>query len=95
MLLDKATVARIAALCRIKIAEHEAEALADELGNILTWVAALDEVDTEGVAPMTGVAEMELRRREDAVTDGGHADKALANAPESEAGYFKVPKVLE
>ncbi len=95
MSLDKATVARIAGLCRIKIAEHEMEALAAELDNILTWVAELDTVHTEGVPPMTGVTEMALRRRADVVTDGGHADQALANAPETDAGYFTVPKVLE
>jgi aspartyl-tRNA(Asn)/glutamyl-tRNA(Gln) amidotransferase subunit C len=95
MSLDKATVARIAALCRIKIAEGELEALAAELDNILTWVAALDTVDTEGVPPMTGVTEMALRRREDAVDDGDCAEQALANAPETDAGYFTVPKVLE
>ena len=95
MSLDNATVARIAALCRIKIAEDELAALGGELDNILAWVAALDEVDTDGVPPMTGVTDMALRRREDAVTDGGRADQALANAPEAEAGYFTVPKVLE
>ncbi len=95
MSLDKATVVRIAALCRIKVADEELEALAEELGNILTWVAELDAVDTEGVPPMTGVAEMALRRRDDELTDGGHADKVLANAPQADAGYFTVPKVLE
>jgi len=95
MLLDKATVARIAALCRIKVADDELEALAADLDTILTWVAELDTVDTEGVPPMTGVTEMVLRRRADAVTDGGHADKVLANAPDCDAGHFTVPKVLE
>ena len=95
MSLDKATVVRIAALCRIKVADEEIEALGEELGNILTWVAELDAVDTEGVPPMTGVANMALRRRDDAVTDGGYADKALADAPQADAGYFTVPKVLE
>ena len=95
MSLDKATVVRIAALCRIKIADDELDALAGELGNILTWVAELDTADTEGVPPMTGVTQMALRRRVDAVDDGGHADAVLANAPESDAGYFTVPKVLE
>ena len=95
MSLDKATVVRIAALCHIKIAEHEVEALAAELDNILSWVAALDSVDTDGVPPMTGVTEMALRRREDVVDDGGDVDRVLGNATETEAGYFIVPKVLE
>ena len=95
MSLDKATVVCIAALCRIKIAEHEVEALAAELDNILSWVAALDSVDTDGVPPMTGVTEMALRRRQDVVDDGGDVDRVLGNSTETEAGYFTVPKVLE
>lgn len=95
MAVDKATVARIAALARIKVPEESFEQLAAELSNILGWVEQLDEVDTGGVTPMTSVAEMTLRRREDAVTDGGIRDKVLANAPGHSEEFFVVPKVIE
>ena len=58
MALDKATVAHIAALARIRLAEAELEPLAAELSQILTWVEQLNEVDTAGVAPMASVAAM-------------------------------------
>ena len=95
MPVDKETVARIAALARIRVAEDELTRLAGELSKIIGWVEQLDEVDTAGVAPMASVVDTKLRRREDRVTDGGIRDKVLANAPESIDGFFVVPKVVE
>ncbi|MHA1570062.1 MAG: Asp-tRNA(Asn)/Glu-tRNA(Gln) amidotransferase subunit GatC [Alphaproteobacteria bacterium] len=95
MSLDKATVARIAALARIRVADGDLDALAGELSKIVDWVERLDEVDTADIAPMTSVVHMCLPRRADEVTDGGYPDKVLANAPLTEDGYFVVPKVIE
>ena len=95
MSLDEATVARIARLARIAVAEDELEPLATELSRILEWIEQLNEVDTQGVPPMTSVAAMRLAWREDKVTDGGRPEDILANAPERQDGYFVVPKVVE
>jgi aspartyl-tRNA(Asn)/glutamyl-tRNA(Gln) amidotransferase subunit C len=95
MALDKATVARIAALARIKVTEEEQTRLAGELSQILTWIEQLNEIDTSGVAPMTSVAHMKLPMRADVVTDGGIRDQLLANAPQTARGFFAVPKVVE
>ena len=95
MSVDAATVKRIAHLARIKLAPGEAEPLVGELNGILTWIEQLREVDTAGIAPMTAVIPNVLRWRDDAVTDGGVADKVLANAPAREVGFFAVPKVIE
>ena len=95
MSLDKATVAKVANLARIRIEEKDLEPMAAELNNILGWVEQLAEVATDDVAPMTSVAEMRLRWRDDAVTDGGYAADVVANAPGSEEDYFAVPKVIE
>ena len=95
MAVDRATVAQIAKLARIRVPEDQLDALAGELSNILTWIEQLDELDTEGVAPMTSVVEVTLPRRADAVTDGGYPDKVVANAPEAAPGFFVVPKVVE
>jgi aspartyl-tRNA(Asn)/glutamyl-tRNA(Gln) amidotransferase subunit C len=95
MALDKATVARIATLARLKLPPAEQATLAGELSTILTWIEQLNEVDTAGVEPMSSVAAMSLPMREDEVTDGGRRDEILANAPESAAGFFTVPKVVE
>ncbi len=96
MSVDKSTVVRIAKLARIRVPEEELDGLANELNNILGWVEQLNEVDTEGVAPMASVVEgMGLRWRKDAVTDGNCRDDVLANAPDSREGFFVVPKVIE
>jgi len=95
MSLDKDTVRNIANLARLEVREDELDHLAGELSNILQFVEQLAEVDTDGVAPMTSVAHMELRRRVDEVTDGNYPEKVLANAPERIDGFFVVPKVVE
>lgn len=95
MALDKAAVAHIAALARIRLSEAELEPLADELSHILTWVEQLNEVDTSGVTPMASAAATTLPMREDEVTDGGCPDEILGNAPRTARGFFVVPKVVE
>ena len=95
MALDKATVARIATLARIKVPEEEQAHLAGELSQILSWIEQLNEVDRTGVEPMAGGAAMRLPMREDRVTDGDRRDQILANAPETAHGFFTVPKVVE
>jgi aspartyl-tRNA(Asn)/glutamyl-tRNA(Gln) amidotransferase subunit C len=95
MALDKATVAHIAALARIRISEGEIEPLAHELSRILDWVEQLNEVDTSGVTPMASPAAASLPMREDAVTDGDCPEAILGNAPHAARGFFTVPKVVE
>ncbi len=95
MALDKATVARIADLARIKLPEAERDAIAVELSKILDWIEQLNQVLTDGVEPMASVAHMKLPMREDKVTDGDCRDKILQNAPQAANGFFAVPKVVE
>ena len=95
MSVDQATVRHIARLARIKVSDAEAETLQGELNSILEWVEQLGEVDTDGVAPMTSVVEAEMKKREDAVTDGDIPDDVVRNAPEREDHFFVVPKVVE
>jgi aspartyl-tRNA(Asn)/glutamyl-tRNA(Gln) amidotransferase subunit C len=95
MALDKAAVAHIAALARIRLDDSELEPLAAELSHILLWVEQLAEVDTSDVAPISSVAAMSLPMREDEITDGDCRDAILGNAPRTEKGFFAVPKVVE
>ena len=95
MSLDAATVRRIAKLARIRVDETEVATLQTELNAILGYVEQLNEVDVEGVTPLSGGALMAMRQREDIVTDGGIAEKILANAPDREGPFFAVPKVVE
>jgi aspartyl-tRNA(Asn)/glutamyl-tRNA(Gln) amidotransferase subunit C len=95
MSVDTATVRRIAHLARIAVADDEVEHLKDELNGILAFVAQLDEVNVEGVEPMTSVMPMAMKKREDLVTDGNIADDIVKNAPATEDHFFLVPKVVE
>ncbi|WP_142849766.1 Asp-tRNA(Asn)/Glu-tRNA(Gln) amidotransferase subunit GatC [Telmatospirillum sp. J64-1] len=95
MSLDKATVRTIANLARIEVPDEELDHLAGELSRIVDFVEQLSEVNTDGVAPMTSVAEMTLPRRQDVVSDGNCRDGVLANAPDADDGFFCVPKVVE
>jgi aspartyl-tRNA(Asn)/glutamyl-tRNA(Gln) amidotransferase subunit C len=95
MSVDAATVRRIAHLARIAVDEKDIEHLRGELNAILQWVEQLGEVNVEGVEPMTSVTPMKLPMRRDEVTDGGDASRVLANAPQSDDGFFLVPKVVE
>ena len=93
--MDPATVRRIAHLARIAVSDDEVLHLQSELNAILAFVEQLDQVNVDGVEPMTSVIPMKLPMREDVVTDGEIAAKVLANAPLTEDGFFLVPKVIE
>ena len=95
MAIDAATMKKIASLARIREPEDRLEPLAREISGILQWIEQLDEVDTDGVEPMTSVVAQALPMREDVVTDGGDAASVLANAPKTDRGFFVVPKVIE
>lgn len=95
MSVDSATVRRIAHLARISVSDDEIAPLQNELNAILAFVEQLNEVDVSQVEPMTSVTPMQLRQREDKVTDGHYPDKIVANAPLTEDHFFLVPKVVE
>jgi aspartyl-tRNA(Asn)/glutamyl-tRNA(Gln) amidotransferase subunit C len=95
MSLDPATVKRIARLARIRIEESQLPQMQVELNGILGWVEQLNEVNVEGVEPLTGGAQMALKLREDVVTDGGISEQVLANAPDRAGDFYTVPKVVE
>ncbi len=95
MAVDANTVRRIAHLARIAVAEEEVEHLKGELNAMLDFVEQLSEVNVEGTEPMTSVTPMTMKKRVDAVTDGGIAQDIVKNAPASEDNFFLVPKVVE
>ena len=100
MSVDTETVAKIAALARIRLGQAECEAMVPELNSILGWIEQLGEVDVTGIEPMTAVIENKLRLRGDVInadpkTGGDKRDAVLANAPSAEHGFFGVPKVIE
>ena len=66
-----------------------------KLARILGWIEQLNELDVEGIEPLTGAAQMALRLRADEVTDGGIAEQVLSNAPDRAGPFYAVPKVVE
>lgn len=95
MAIDKNTVRRIAKLARIGIAETELEPMANELNTMLNFVETLNEIDTANVPAMTSVVAVQLKQRDDVVTEGNQVDAITRNAPERIDGFFVVPKVVD
>jgi len=95
MSVDIKTVRRVASLAHIAVSDEQAEKMQGELNNILGFVEQLNEVDIDGIEPMTSVIDMPMRKRSDIVNDGNKAEDIVANAPATEDHFFAVPKVVE
>lgn len=95
MSVDEKTVKRIAHLARIAVSDEEILSLQGELNAILKFVEELDEVNVDGVEPMTSVTPMVMKKRQDVVNDGGISQTIVANAPNAYETFFTVPKVVE
>ena len=95
MSIDTATAAKVAKLARIKVEDNALPALAEEFNLILGFIEQLNEVDIEGVDPMTSVTPQRLKRRLDQITEGDKQPLILSNAPDAREGFFAVPKVVE
>ncbi len=77
MSIDTAIAAKVAKLARIRVEEDALPALAEEFNTILGFIEQLNEVDVEGVEPMTSVTPQRLKRRADVVNDGDQQDTVL------------------
>ena len=95
MSIDNSTVKKVAKLARIEINEEEETTLITELNNILGWVDELKQVNTDSVEPMLSVFNESMQMREDQAESNFDNGQILDNSPESNAGFFVVPKVVE
>ena len=95
MSLDPATVRRIAKLARLHLEEQDVAGIQADLNGILGWIEQLNEVDVDGIEPLTGAATMALRLRDDVVTEPDLREAVLSNAPDREGPFYAVPKVVE
>jgi aspartyl-tRNA(Asn)/glutamyl-tRNA(Gln) amidotransferase subunit C len=95
MSLNPEEVRRIARLARLDVSPQEAENTRDQLNGILAFIAQLQAVDTAGVAPMAHATDVVQRLRPDVVTETNRRADFQAVAPETEAGLYLVPKVIE
>jgi len=95
MSIEHNEVAKIAHLARIAITDTEISEYASDLNNILDLVATMETADTTAIAPLSDPLEREQRLREDKVTETNQREKLLKLAPQTEAGLFLVPQVIE
>jgi aspartyl-tRNA(Asn)/glutamyl-tRNA(Gln) amidotransferase subunit C len=95
MKVDLKTVNKIAHLARLELDEASAEKMRSEMTQILDWEEQLNEVDTEGVEPLTTMSSEVNVLREDKVGEHLPHEDGLKNAPQRDSDYFRVPKVLE
>jgi aspartyl-tRNA(Asn)/glutamyl-tRNA(Gln) amidotransferase subunit C len=93
--MDKTTVKKVASLACLAITDAEQGKYAAQLGGILKWAEQLAEINTDHIEPLANVVNINLRLREDVITDGNIQPDILANAPETLEGFFVVPKVVE
>lgn len=95
MAISKEEVERVAKLARLLVSEEEKDVLASQLSSILTYVGKLNELNTEGVEPLSHVIDIKNVFREDKTRESLSQDLALSNAPEKKDGFFRVPKIIE
>ncbi len=95
MTLSKADVDHVARLARIDLSEQEEIELAKELSAILDYASQLQEVDLDGVEPMSHVAGQQPVFRQDEPHESLPSDIVLKNAPDAEDQQFKVPAIME
>jgi aspartyl-tRNA(Asn)/glutamyl-tRNA(Gln) amidotransferase subunit C len=95
MKLDVETLQKIAHLSRLDINEEDTDQMLRDMSNMLTFVEKLNEVNTDGVAPLTTMSHELNNLREDVAKVDLTHDEVLSNAPKKDEDYFRVPKVLE
>jgi aspartyl-tRNA(Asn)/glutamyl-tRNA(Gln) amidotransferase subunit C len=95
MKVDREKLEKIATLARLEFDEKDAEKMVRDLGNMISFVEKLNEVNTDGVEPLTTMSHEVNSLRDDEVKPHLDRDVALSSAPKKDAQYFRVPKVLE
>lgn len=93
--IDEAEVRKVAKLSRLELSEAEVEEFTGQLRAILDYVAKMNELDTEGVEPLAHCLPVSNVFRADSVKGSLGTEKTLANAPERDGEFFKVPKILD
>lgn len=95
MKIDHEALQKIAHLARLEVKPEEEEALLTSMDSVLTWMEQLNELDTEGVEPLTHVTDAVNNWREDVAHNTLSREEGLKNAPSHDDIYLKVPKVIE
>jgi aspartyl-tRNA(Asn)/glutamyl-tRNA(Gln) amidotransferase subunit C len=94
MATDRIDVPHVAKLARLALTPAEIALYGDQLANLLTHVDKLRELDTQSVPATAQVVESRNVERDDVVRPGLARDEVLAGAPQAQAGFFRVPKII-
>ena len=95
MKLNREEVRQVATLARLRLTPDEEERLTGQLENILQYMEKLDRLDISGVEPFSHAVDVVNAFREDKVTNHPNAEALLANAPDKDQTFFRVPKIIE
>lgn len=95
MIIDRQLLTKLMHLARLELNEGEEAAMLSDLNKICAWIEKLNELDTQGVQPLTGMSLEQNVLREDIPHESLAHDKGLASAPSSDSNYFRVPKVKD
>ena len=95
MSITREEVLHVARLARLSLTEAEAARLREQLGGILSYIRQLDALDTKDVTPTSHAVEMGTPFRDDIARPFGDKDAILANAPDREGDFFRVPRIIE
>lgn len=89
------TIEYVSILAKLDLSEEEKEQAKKDMGSMLDYIDKLNELDTQGVEPMSHVFSVSNVFREDVITNGNERDEMLKNAPDKKDGCYKVPKTVE
>jgi aspartyl-tRNA(Asn)/glutamyl-tRNA(Gln) amidotransferase subunit C len=95
MKITREEVKRVALLARLQLSDEEESRLTEQLDNILQYMEKLGRLDTTNVEPLAHAVDIVNAFREDRVTNEPQPESLLANAPDRENTFFKVPKIIE
>jgi len=93
--IDQIQVRKVAKLSRLELTDQEVQEFTGQLGAILDYVEKMNELDTDNVKPLAHCLPISNVFRQDGIKESLGTEKALANAPQRDGAFFKVPKILD
>lgn len=95
MIITDETIEYVGILAKLELSPEEKEQAKKDMSDMLAYVGKLNELDTDGVEPMSHTFDVHNVFREDVVTNGDDRENMILNAPEREDGCYKVPKTFD
>ena len=93
-IIDDETIENVCILAKLSLGDEAKEKVKEDMQKMLDYVEKLDELDTDGVEPLSHIFGDQNVFREDVVTNGDNKEAMLANAPKAKEGQYQVPKTI-